>query len=313
MRFAWRLRAVFAEKGFVIKSLQWVKTTNNASWNIRKRVYIFSNQLIKTAQPGKVVPPLIALGWLGASRPQETSASSDSTNKMSELESDMKTADELYDNNETQKAHDLLCKHKDSQNAEVEWRLARACRVLAEKSKDSEKKKALTYETLDHAKLALSLDDKNFACHKWYAIALSNVGDYEGTKAKLQNAYTMKEHFEKAIELNPTDPTSRHLLGVWCFTFADMGWVTRKLAATLFASPPSSSYDEALGHFQKAEELEPNFYSQNHLLLGKTLLRQNKKEEAKKWLDKAANSNPCKTVDDESAKKEAEELLRKNF
>ena len=85
---------------------------------------------------------------------------------MSELESDMKTADELYDNNETQKAHDLLCKHKDSQNAEVEWRLARACRVLAEKSKDSEKKKALTYETLDHAKLALSLDDKNFACHK---------------------------------------------------------------------------------------------------------------------------------------------------
>ena len=46
--------------------------------------------------------------------------------------------------------------------------------------------------------------------------------------------------------------------------------------------------------------MEPNFYSQNHLLLGKTLLRQNKKEEAKKWLEKAAYSNPCKTVDDES-------------
>ena len=46
--------------------------------------------------------------------------------------------------------------------------------------------------------------------------------------------------------------------------------------------------------------MEPNFYSQNHLLLGKTLLRQNKKDEAKKWLEKAAYSNPCKTVDDES-------------
>ena len=31
---------------------------------------------------------------------------------------------------------------------------------------------------------------------QWYAIGLSIVGDYEGSKAKLQNAYTMKEHFE---------------------------------------------------------------------------------------------------------------------
>ena len=91
---------------------------------------------------------------------------SESMNKMSELENDLKTADELYDSNETQRTYDLLLKHKDAQNAEVEWRLARACRVLAENSQDSERKKALTYETLDHAKLALSLDDKNFACHK---------------------------------------------------------------------------------------------------------------------------------------------------
>ncbi|KAJ7386293.1 cellular calcium ion homeostasis [Desmophyllum pertusum] len=229
---------------------------------------------------------------------------------MSELELDIKTADELFDNNKTQELYDLLLKRKDSQNAEVEWRLARACRVLAEKSEDTDTKKNMTYEALEHAKLALSIDDKNFACHKWYAIALSIVGDYEGTKAKLQNAYIMKEHFEKAIELNTTDPTSRHLLGLWCFTFADMPWYTRKLASAIFASPPSSTYDEALGHFQKAEELEPNFFSKNHLLLGKTFLRQKKYEEAKLWLDKAVNKNPCKTVDDDIAKKEAEELLK---
>ena len=98
---------------------------------------------------------------------------------------------------------------------------------------------------------------------KWYAIILSCVGEFEGTKAKLQNAPLMKEHFEvrfqlyvalyltvilrgcagyelicitneavflkklemfnfvvmgffqKAIELNPSDATSRHVLGVW--------------------------------------------------------------------------------------------------
>ena len=45
--------------------------------------------------------------------------------------------------------------------------------------------------------------------------------------------------------------------------------------------------------------VEPNFFSKNHLWLGKTLLRENKKEEAKVWLEKAASSNPRKTVDDD--------------
>lgn len=120
----------------------------------------------------------------------------------------------------------------------------------------------------------------------------------------------MKDHFEKAIELNPADPTSRYLLGLWCFTFADMNWFTKKTAAALFATPPSSSYEEALSHFQEAEKLEPNFFSKNHVMLGKTLLKQNKKDEAKVWLSKAAYENPLKTVDDRAAKDEADELLK---
>lgn len=113
------------------------------------------------------VPPLLALGWWGASKPQEaqTSATSESI-KMSQLELDIKTADELYDDNKIQEQYDLLLKHKDSQNAEIEWRLARSCRVLAENNKDKDTKKRLTYKALEHAELALRLDDKNFACHK---------------------------------------------------------------------------------------------------------------------------------------------------
>jgi len=113
------------------------------------------------------VPPLLALGWWGASKPQETQMSATSESiKESQLELDIKTADELYDDNKTQEQFDLLLKHKDSQNAEIEWRLARSCRVLAEESIDKYTKKTLTYKALEHAKLALRLDEKNFACHK---------------------------------------------------------------------------------------------------------------------------------------------------
>ena len=77
-------------------------------------------------------------------------------------------------------------------------------------------------------------------------------------------------HFEKAIALNPSDATSRHLLGLWCFTFADMAWCAAlpashfqlsgacrykaSVAAALFATPPTSTYAEALAHFEAAEK-----------------------------------------------------------
>lgn len=86
---------------------------------------------------------------------------------MSELENDLKVADELHENGEEQKVYDMLIKYKDLQNAEVEWRLARACRIFAKtNADDKEKEENFIYEAHEHAKLALSLDDKNAACHK---------------------------------------------------------------------------------------------------------------------------------------------------
>lgn len=50
---------------------------------------------------------------------------------------------------------------------------------------------------------------------QWYAILLDIVGGYEGTKKRIENAYVVKEHFQKANELNPEDATSLHTLGFW--------------------------------------------------------------------------------------------------
>ena len=109
-------------------------------------------------------------------------------------------------------------------SAELLWRLARATHDLAAELNDPTAKKSLTCEGFEAAKSALKLDDDNFACHKWMAIMYSDIGDYEGTSKKLKDSPLMKKHFERAIELNPQDPTSRHLLGLWCFAFADLAW-----------------------------------------------------------------------------------------
>lgn len=47
----------------------------------------------------------------------------------------------------------------------------------------------------------------------------------------------------------------------------------------LFAAPPTSTYDEALALFLKAEQMQPDFYKTNKLFLAKTYLRLNRSDE----------------------------------
>ncbi|KAK3718981.1 hypothetical protein QZH41_013147, partial [Actinostola sp. cb2023] len=184
--------------------------------------------------------PVLALGWFGQSSSQEPAT----IKELSDEELAIIQSDKLFDDNSIDKLYELLMKWHGSKNAEVVWRLARAARNKAELSKSIEDKKSFTYQAYEYAKKSVELDGQNFACHKWLGITLSNVGDFEGNKVKIQNAYKIKDHFQKAIELNPTDPTCRYLLGVWCFTFADMPWYQQTLAAAIFATPPESSYQE---------------------------------------------------------------------
>lgn len=50
------------------------------------------------------------------------------------------------------------------------------------------------------------------------------------------------------------------ILGLWHFSFADMPYYTRMIAKTIFGTPPSSTYEEALRHFEKAELIQVLFW-----------------------------------------------------
>ena len=72
---------------------------------------------------------------------------------------------------------------------------------------------------------------------------------------------------QKALEYNPKDGYAHYVLGRWCFQVASVGWIQRKAAAALFASPPESSYEQALEHFKMAETRQcftnPSFHSRS--------------------------------------------------
>ncbi|XP_071444685.1 regulator of microtubule dynamics protein 1-like isoform X2 [Hetaerina americana] len=220
----------------------------------------------------------------------------------------LKEADALFNENKFSEVIKVLQPHKDEKNDEVLWRLGRAIYKLSQEISDEKQKKEMIFEAYKYISEALSLNEKNSAVHKWMSIMIDATSKFQGIKEKITQAYVMKKHMLRAVELNPKDATVLHLLGTWCFEVANMAWYERKIASAIFAAPPTSSFEEALDFFIKAEETDPHFYSMNFLMLGKTYLKLNNKEKAKHYL-RLAQEYPQKSSDDAKAKNEATSLL----
>lgn len=121
------------------------------------------------------------------------------------------------------------------------------------------------------------------------AVLLDAKCELVGIKERIYQLENVKKHMEKAVELNPDDPTNWHLLGNFAFGLADMPWYQRKIVSAIFATPPTGTYEEALENFLKAEETKPNFYSMNLLFIGRCYYNLKDKEKAKEYLTQAAN------------------------
>ncbi|EEB12685.1 protein FAM82B, putative [Pediculus humanus corporis] len=221
-------------------------------------------------------------------------------------------SDELFQIGKFKESYDVLLEYQDTENVEVLWRLSRGLyNITKQKTTDKSTKATLIKEAFEHIDKALRLDDKHNAVHKWMAILVDAKSSLEGIKSRINTLPTFKKHLMTAIELNPKDATSMYMLGLYMYNIADMSWLQVKIAKALFGTPPEASFEEAFQYFSKAEEVEPNFYSANLLMLGKTCLKLKRLETAQYWL-KCATSYPVRTDEDEAVRLEAEDLLKKN-
>ncbi|KAK7115177.1 regulator of microtubule dynamics protein 1-like [Littorina saxatilis] len=230
--------------------------------------------------------------------------------KMAEMQQLLENADRLWDEHKFDELLAFLKTHADTDHDDILWRLARVLGECCRLCDDKVVKKSLCFEAFDAAKRALAVNEKNAQAHMYYAILTDKTAEYEGITARISNAFVVKEHLMRACELDPKAAYTLYVLGMWCFLVADIPWYQRKIAELLFAAPPTSTYEEALGYFQKSAEANPKIPSSTNMILGKTHLRLGNTELAKSYLT-TAYSAPVFTPDDMEAHKEAGELLVK--
>ncbi|RXN32276.1 regulator of microtubule dynamics 3 [Labeo rohita] len=154
-------------------------------------------------------------------------------------------------------------------NVEFMWRLARAYSDMCETADNREDKKNYAEQGHYEAEAALTRNGLSADCHKWFAILARLSSQYESIHGKLKSGRVLKEHLDRALALRDDDPICFYLLGRWCLEVSSLGWLEKKTAATIYETPPTSSLNEALENFLKAEELNPGFSKTVRLYIAK--------------------------------------------
>ncbi|CAH0549785.1 unnamed protein product [Brassicogethes aeneus] len=206
------------------------------------------------------------------------------------------------------KLQDLCLEHPG--NAELLWRIGKCHYKLLEKSEDKEFIQQQLKKGLDACTKALELAPDSGDAHKWTAILIGARSDYVPMKERIADSHLFKLHVDMALRHLPNDSTLHHMLGRFSYEVAGLKWYERKVASTLFATPPNATFEEALEHFMECEKLSNHDWKENKLFVAKCKVAQGEYKEAVTWLDEA---KACKQGDcmDDKIDKEVNALLAK--
>ncbi|XP_012524454.1 regulator of microtubule dynamics protein 1 [Monomorium pharaonis] len=195
-----------------------------------------------------------------------------------------------------------------SDSIDIVWRYARSCYNYSNCTTDANVKETVIRAGIEACEK--HLNTSNADLYKWYAILVGVNGDLLPMAEKIQNGYRFKELVMKALEIRPDDADLHHLLGRFKYEVANLSWIERKIAATLFSEPPSASYEDAIDCFRKAEDFSVEVNLENKLFLSKCYIALGNYELACQWLEKLCDLSVTRD-DDMRIQNEARQLLVK--
>lgn len=199
---------------------------------------------------------------------------------------------------------DLRNEH--GERVEVLWRLAMTHVDLAKTVSDEEAVGEHYRNALTFADAALSADSSSAHAHMAKAVAEGRIALNAGTRERVRRSRTVKEHADRAIELDPDLPGAYHTRARWHREVSDLNFFERTIVRTVYGGLPDASFEQSVRDFQRAIELENVRF--HHLELAKTYLKMDRKEDARNELNTVIRLSPKEAFADRY-KREAEKLL----
>lgn len=166
-------------------------------------------------------------------------------------------ADGLHKDGKIKEAIDALAmEESDSYVRRSRWTVD-----LSESVSDKDARLTILKGADEDAAKAIQMDDKNFAAWKAAAIVKGKMQKCVGTNEKVALTKEVKENIEKALELNPEDGASWHVLGMWHAGVSSLNFMMKAALKALFGGMPEASHEKAIECFLKADKCKPNLTS----------------------------------------------------
>lgn len=218
-------------------------------------------------------------------------------------------ADSLYDRFEETQALDLyneiLETHPD--NYKALWRASFLYSRIGNRQSDKDRQKSYFNKAIDLAQRALEVDSTDSQSNFVMAVAMGRKALISGAKERVAASRDIKRYAERAIKFDSTNAGAWHVLGRWNLKVANLSWIERVAANTLFGGIPKASNKKAEQYIKKAIALN-NKYILYHHDLARVYKEMGEDKKAISACQTALNI-PNLTPDDPQLKKECRELI----
>lgn len=158
----------------------------------------------------------------------------------------------------------------------------------------------------NYAEAALKIQPENGESNCVMAIALGCVALDASSKEKVNAAKSIKKYLDKALQYDPSNFKAWHVLGRWHYEVSDLNIFERAAIKILFGGLPSSSFDQAIAAFEKANDIRA--FAANNFEMARAYRKKGNSKKAIASLE-ALLQMPNTTEDDEPLKANARKLL----
>jgi len=189
--------------------------------------------------------------------------------------------------------------------------LCRITRVESELGEDArgEARRRLVASSVAHAREAVALAPDSALGHLWLAATLGRKALKEGPRTRLALSREIKSEVDRAIAIDPGIGRAYHVRALWNRKVASLSAIERLAAnAVLGGVPKGASMENAVRDLERAIQLEPD-YLNHRLELGRTYLKLERLDEARRELERVLGLPPTSNPRDPHFQREARELL----
>jgi len=171
-------------------------------------------------------------------------------------------ADSLYQNFQEERALDLYQQILDEEpnNYKALWRSSFLYSRIGNRFEEQEAKEDYFKEAIELAEGALKVDSADTHSNYVMSVAMGRKSLISGAKERVSAARDIKKYVDRAIKYDNTNAGAWYVLGRWNFKIANLSWLERMAANTLFGGiPGDASNKKAVDAIRKAIDLRSDY------------------------------------------------------